>query len=243
MSVVARKLASLAQDPLGAVSFYGERAKDAASAKVAKLVRPSYTRWCKSQLERRGLLELLENRPTSAYAPYYEDLWLLYRLIRERQPRCVLEFGAGCSTVVMAQALHDNGAGRLYSVDAVEYWAQVTWDLMPKHLQAITTSSATDMVAADFNGQRAMRHANVPDVSPDFIFLDGPDFQDFGRLSAISAACDPVDLESRFAPGFCMVVDGRVENVAFLRKHLKRRYELSHHWPQEGWETTLFTLL
>ena len=198
-------------------------------------------RWSRLQLKHRGLLALLDNRPPAAYAPYCEDLWYLYRLVRKTKPQCVLEFGAGCSTVILAQALHDNGSGHLYSVDAVEYWARVTWDSMPPHLQKLTTSTASEIVATEVGGERVLRHASVPDVAPDFIFLDGPDFQDF-KLGTLSAVCDPVDLEDRFRPGFCMVVDGRVDNTAFLRRHFKRKYTVSNHWPQNPWETTIFRL-
>lgn len=215
---------------------------------LQKDIRPTALKclkaWSKWQLQWRGIARLLKNRPSSAYAPYWEDLWFLYRLVRKLKPRCVLEFGAGCSTVVLAKAIYDNrNGGHLYSVDASEYWAKTTWKLMPERLKSITTCSHSEMVAANFGGIMAMRHAQRPDVSPDFIFLDGPDFQDFKQLGAISAACDPVDLEPRFTPGFCMVVDGRTENTKFLREHLKKDYVVSHHWPQNWWETTVFRLV
>jgi hypothetical protein len=241
MNVLARKLISFSRDPVGAFDYYGARVVDQIAEQGRRLVRPGYTRWCRSQLQRRRLLALLANRPATAYAPYYEDLWLLYRLVRKLKPQCVLEFGSGCSTVVMAQAIHENGSGHLYSVDAVEYWARVTSELMPKDLRNVTTCSATEMVAAEVGGTRTLRHVVVPDVVPDLIFLDGPDFQDF-HLGTTDAVCDPVDMERHFKHRFCMVVDGRVENTNFLRSHLKRRYSITHHWPQESWETTIFRL-
>jgi hypothetical protein len=241
MNILLKKTISFSKDPVGSLDHYGARAIAELAEQGRRLVRTGYTRWCRWQLQRRGLLALLANRPTTAYAPYCEDLWLLYRLVRKLKPQCVLEFGAGCSTVAMAQAIHENGTGHLYSVDAVEYWARVTSELMPKHLQSVTTCSATEMVAVEIGGTRALRHAVVPDVVPDLIFLDGPDFQDF-HLGTTDAVSDPVDMERHFKAGFCMVVDGRVENTNFLRSHLKRRYSVTHHWPQEPWETTIFRL-
>jgi hypothetical protein len=147
--------------------------------------------------------------------------------------------------VILAQALYDNARehggppGHLYSVDAVDYWAKTTWELMPKHTQAISTCVATDLVTVEYGGTPVLRHAEIPDVAPDFIFLDGPDFQEQEH----KAVCDPVDLESRFRPGFCMVVDGRVENTNFLKAHLKRNYSVSHRWPFEPWETSVFELV
>jgi hypothetical protein len=203
----------------------------------------------KKELDRRGLLALLSNRPKSAYPPDYVDLWFLYRLVRKRKPRCVLEFGAGCSTVILAQALSDNArqssepVGHLYSVDAVPFWAETTRELMPNHLKDLSTVTASEIVAVDCNGHRVLRHAQAPDVSPEFIYLDGPDFQDFRDKTTFAAVCDPLDYEPRIKPGFCMVIDGRVENTKFLRENLKRRYAVKRRWPLERWRTAVFELL
>ena len=183
----------------------------------------------------------MANRPKAAHPPYCEDLWFLYRWVKRHKPECVLEFGAGCSTVVLAQALYENGSGHLYSIDGSEYWAQTTWELMPAHLHGVTTLTYSGVVPAEVEGEKVLRHVKVPDVSPDLIFLDGPDFDQY-KFGGIPAACDPLDLEPRFKPGFRMIVDGRMENTEFLRKHLKRRYRVFHRWPQEPWETTVFDL-
>lgn len=48
---------------------------------------------------------------------------LLYTLIRARQPEVVVETGvaAGISSAFILKALHDNGKGKLYSIDLPEY--------------------------------------------------------------------------------------------------------------------------
>jgi hypothetical protein len=146
--------------------------------------------------------------------------------------------------VILAQAIHDNhNGGHLYSVDAVPYWAETTRELMPKHLQKVSTVTASEIVGAEYNGSKVLRHAQVPDVTPDFIYLDGPDFQDFTDRASRAAACDPVDLEPRLKPGFCMIVDGRMENRRFLKENLKRRYAVSTRWPLEYWRTAVYEMI
>jgi len=51
--------------------------------------------------------------------------------------------------------------------------------------------------------------------------LDGP-----ALTPERQVAIDPLSLEDRLRPGFTMVVDGRFENVAFLRRYLRRSYSV-----------------
>ena len=200
--------------------------------------------WSKRQMDRLGLSALLANRPANALPPDVVDLWFLYRQVRKRKPRCILEFGAGCSTVIMAQALSDNGnGGHLYSVDAVPYWAQATFDALPAHLRDSCSISSSEIVVVDYNGSRVLRHAQVPDVTPDFVYLDGPDFASFADRAIREAACDPLDLERHVGPAFFMVVDGRMENRKFLQENLRRKYAISNRWPFQHWKTAVYELI
>ncbi len=73
-------------------------------------------------LDRLGYLSLFNARPADAKPPVWSDLWAIYRQVRERRPKVLLEFGSGCSTIIYAQALADNAAegapGFLHSLDA-----------------------------------------------------------------------------------------------------------------------------
>jgi hypothetical protein len=197
--------------------WYARRFARQVISAIEPQMRKALNWWSKRQLERRGLLDLLSNRPSNAYRPDHVDLWFLYRQIRKKRPPCVLEFGAECSTAKLARALYDNArkssdpVGHLHSVDTVPYWAEITRTLMPKHLQGISTMTVSALTSVEFAGVRVLRHVTVPDVAPDFIYLDGPDFQDFKE----KAVCDPIDIERRSHEGFCMVIDGRTENTKF----------------------------
>lgn len=192
--------------------------------------RRAYRKWARHQLDRRGYLDFLAARPRAACAPDFSDLWFLYKVVRNRKPRCILEFGSGCSTVIMAQAVWENqrestgkNQGVIYSVDANRYWAGVTIETMPEHLNGICQVIYSSLTEVDFFSAPAWRHANLPDVVPDFLYLDGPALTPERRV-----AVDVLEIENRLVPGFLMVIDGRKENTQFLMKHLKRRYKVTH---------------
>ena len=89
-----------------------------------------------------------------------------------------------------------------------------------------------------FNGRICHFYDKIPNVVPDFIYLDGPspkdvkgsvnglDFQLFDR-TGISA--DTLLMESTFLPGTFILVDGRTNNARFLKNNFQRNFEYFHH--------------
>ncbi|MBI2055286.1 MAG: hypothetical protein HYT42_00105 [Candidatus Sungbacteria bacterium] len=211
-------------------ALYGLRNKFLESARAASwLFRKNaikvFQYVAKRELSRRGYLNFLKDRPKDAFAPSLGDLWFLYRMVRRRKPACILEFGSGCSTVLMAQALADNAErlssvhGFIYSVDADSRWAAETEKFLPSHLKSFCEISYSPLLEGEYDGVPVFRHARIPNVRPDMLFLDGP-----ALTAERQAAADPLDIENRFPQHFCMIVDGRWANTMFLKKHLKRRY-------------------
>lgn len=207
------------------------RPRIALTGAVRELLLWLSDRWAEFQLQRLGYLGFLGARPPDALPPHFADLWFLYRIVRHLKPQCILEFGSGCSTVILARALLDNAkekrqaTGRLYSVDADQYWAEVTCRILPEDLLPLcaVVSSALDIVSV--RGIQAYRHRTVPTVNPDFVYLDGP------ALSLdIRVAVDVLDLESRFRERCLIVVDGRWENTEFLLRYLRRPYRFKYDW-------------
>ncbi len=189
-----------------------------------------FQRWARYQLRRRGYLDFLRARPPQAFRPNFGDLWFLYRVVRERKPAGILEFGSGCSTIIMAQALADNAAesgtsGSITSVDADPYWAVTAAKIMPPHLAKFCSIRHSRLREEESHGVPVFRHADLPAAAPDLLFLDGPSLTRERQVAA-----DPLDIEEGFRPGFLMIVDGRDANVLFLRKYLKRHYAFTHHW-------------
>lgn len=191
------------------------------------------TKRSERQLRKRGYLDFLAHRPSEALPPRFADLWFLYQTVRHRKPRYILEFGSGCSTVILAQALWDNQRksptkkcdGFLYSVEADPYWADVTAKSVPAHLRGLCEVRYSPLLEVEYMKTPAFQHAEIPNIAPDFVYLDGPCLTRERQV-----AVDVLNMEGRFPPGFCMVVDGRWINAMFLRQHLKRQYVFKPKW-------------
>jgi hypothetical protein len=177
------------------------------------------------------LLNFHAHQPSSAISPEFIDLWFLYRTIRHRKPRIILEFGSGCSTVMMAQALWDNQChspekgGYFYSVDADPYWAEATAKAMPTHLQKVCQVVYSPLLEVEHAGILGFRHTNVPDVAPNFLYLDGPVLTPTRKV-----ALDVLDMEDKFPQDFYMVVDDRQENTMFLKRNMRRTYRFKRRY-------------
>jgi hypothetical protein len=229
--VLKRKLITFRRDPVGSSAKKLEvlsskiEVWSARSPRVKKHINQLCRSWGKHQLSKRGYLNLFRHRPPTAIPPDFADLWFLYKAVRTRKPRCILEFGSGCSTVILAQALWDNQrtspdiGGYLYSVDGDQDWADVTTKLMPSHLVGLCEISYSPVLEIEHDGTPSFRHANVPNVIPDLLYLDGP-----ALTPERQVAVDVLDIEERFPPGFCLIIDGRWQNTMFLKEYLKRHY-------------------
>ena len=89
-----------------------------------------------SWLQRR-LLDSTQLPPLRGWACSPDVLLLLHTHIIETRPKVVVEFGSGASTLVIADALSQNGIGRLVSIDHSEhYGAQTLTELNRNGLQS-----------------------------------------------------------------------------------------------------------
>ena len=218
-TAIKRKASTFQNNPVGSVKH-----------KPAHWVLWLLNIWAAHKLRQNGGLEVLLDfagkRPRIAFGGDVIDHWFLYQAVRQRKPRVILEFGSGHSTIALAQALWENqrdspkSRGYLYSVDADSYWAEATSKAIPTHLQAYCEIFYCPLIEIEYNGTLGFRHANVPHVSPNFLFLDGPALS-LERKVAI----DVLDIEDKLPSDFYMVIDDRQANTLFLHKYLQRRYK------------------
>ena len=76
-------------------------------------------------------------------------------------------------------------------------------------------------------------YRRLPNIIPDLIYLDGPDpdsvkskiFNLNYEKTNNPVSADILLYEYRLKPGAIIVVDGRPNNVIFLKNHLKRKYK------------------
>jgi hypothetical protein len=167
-----------------------------------------------------GVTEFTAKYSARATRSNLYDLWNLYRWVRKRKPKTVLEFGSGCSTVVMAKALSDNGGGRLYSVDSDPDVARSTASCIPVGLRSLCDINYSPLQETTCEGTLGFRHEKIPDIVPEFCYLNGPP-----TTKERKVAFDLLEMEDKFPSGFFLVVDGRERNTEFLRKNFKRDYQ------------------
>lgn len=214
----------------------------------------------RSYLHDEGLDPLLGGGDDGALQPDFDDLARLHRLVRARRAFTVLEFGVGYSTLVIADALAKNrddfiratpdfdapaDAFRVFSVDTEAVWIERTQQRLPDTLRPHAVLCRSPARAGTFAGRICHFYDTVPDVEPDFVYLDGPDpravagsvngvgFAGHGRTPL---AADLLRLEPLFVPGLMILVDGRVNNARFLRRNFQRDYA-THEDPRGRFTT------
>ena len=88
-----------------------------------------------------------------------------------------------------------------------------------------------------YNGNYAVEYKKLPNVNPDFIYLDGP--SQWGVKSRVNnfttahpdmmpMSCDIAKFENFLTPGTIIVSDGRTANSIFLKNCFKRNWKFKH---------------
>ena len=199
-----------------------------------------------------------------AIEPDTDDLVRLHQLVRERRVFTVLEFGTGYSTLVIADALAKNAddfassdaevellpadAFRVFTVDVSEAWLATAMARIPCGLQAHVVATHSPLRTGTHNGQLCHFYERLPNVVPDFIYLDGPDPRDvegmvngldFSHRERTVMSGDLLLMEPTFVPGLMVLVDGRTNNARFLANNFRRSYD----WLEDpGGDFTMFEL-
>lgn len=188
------------------------------------------------------------------FPPVLDDLARLHQTIRKRKSLTVLEFGLGLSTIVMADALAKNKKDflaleqspelrnrfmfQIFSVDSDKKWIEHTKTQCPKSLSPLIHFHYSTISIGTFNDRICHYYDSLPDIIPDFIYLDGPNPKDVqGTVNGMSFKCDErtvmaADLllmEPTLLPGTFILVDGRTNNARFLANNFQRNFEMNWH--------------
>lgn len=192
-----------------------------------------------------GLQDLVENRIDGRRISLdipdhtYTDLYFLHRTLKKRKPKVALEFGCGLSTLIMADALHRySKSSKLHVVEILPDWIEKTASKLPSHLKPFVEFQQSGASVKEIGGQLCHIYDQLPDVVPNFIYLDGPNPLDVtGEMNGLSfnkgryvLAADPLLYEASFPSNMMMVVDGRRANCQFLRNHFKRKYKFTYSY-------------
>jgi hypothetical protein len=192
-----------------------------------------------------------------AIPPDYLDLARLHNLILKRKVFTVLEFGIGFSTLVIANALienkkvfdsntrilknkmRNNNFFELHCVDSSKDWIDTALAQLGNEYSHIIKMSHSLSHSGTFNGRACHYYDSLPDIIPDFIYLDGPDPKDVKSNNKIVGtwknsdrtvmSADLLMLEPLLLPGTFILIDGRTANARFLQHHFYRNWEIIHN--------------
>jgi hypothetical protein len=199
----------------------------------------------RSYLDTQGVLGLLVPGSQAEISPVFCDLAFLHKAVCKKQPKTVLEFGVGFSTVVMAHALKQRHkpssaeVSKIYSVDTSVEWIQNLKQKLPADLAPFVTISQSDAEILESQGQLCHAFQKLPNIRPDFIYLDGPDpravkgnvrgleFTMHDGRTRPPVSADILFYETTLPRRSIIVVDGRLNNVWFLKANLKRQWRSS----------------
>lgn len=216
----------------------------------------------KLQEDERGIYDAVSGEVTTAIPADIEDLVRIHHLIRSRGSFTVLEFGVGFSTTIIADALMKNKMEwealepqpkirnrfmfQCFSVDTSEEWIATADKRTPAELKPFINFKHSEVEIGTYQGQLCHYYKQLPDIIPDFIYIDGPDPQAVkGSINGMTFQCqertvmsgDLLLMEPILLPGTFVLIDGRTNNARFLQNNLKRNYEII--WDRKGDVTTI----
>ena len=221
----------------------------------------------KTLLVKEGVFDLLQEwKGIDRLAPQYDDLALLYDVVRRQQSKIIWEFGCGYSTLVLSAAIQKNkeewkGDAKNYE-KILKFWTHYVietdnrrqwWDDTIDNVDRIITTTnivphLSPVVIGDFCGRVCHYHTSLPKIMPTFAYLDGPDPQDvmgtlhgfnFQNSALVPMSADLLFVEPLMWIGTLILVDGREANCSFLGNNFQRNWDVT--WIKDG-DSTLFHL-
>ena len=161
-----------------------------------------------------------EKRPLP---PELEDLTRLHWLVLARKAINTLEFGSGFSTIFIADAksilnkyfgdiseMRSDKLFHIYTVGENKNFINITKKRLPKNLKKHVSFFYSKVSAFKYSDKIALRHENVPNISPDLIYLDGPSLHSvksefmgfsFNNISRVPMSADILLIEFFLQPG------------------------------------------
>ena len=216
----------------------------------------------KGGLNKKSLKNNFESVDINNKTPFaveLDDLIRLHFLVTSRKVTTILEFGVGKSTKVFDHALSINkfmyysyvgnnlrrsNGFECHSIDTSRKWIKTT---KKKFQTNYVQYHHAKCQVLTFNGRICTMYKKLPNICPDFIYLDAPDqYSPRGNVRGISTrhpdrlpmAGDLLAIEHFLLPGTLIVVDGRTANARFLKANFQRpwRYQYFGNFDQHFFE-------
>lgn len=173
---------------------------------------------------------ILKNQlpPLRGWATSPDVLLKLHSYIIETKPKCIVEFGSGASTIVIADALRQNGVGKLYSFDnSEEFGLKTLNNLKSESLEGWVELDVSGLVEWEGDHMNPEHQSNpslwynieslqqVIDI--DLVWVDGPP----GALSKYSRFPALPAVKSRLAKNAQVWMDDTIR---------EEEYEICQRW-------------
>ncbi len=191
-------------------------------------LRSIYFQYCKFLILKKYKLVIpLENE---FFKPDYCDLYNLYKIIINRNPKIVVEIGSGYSTMIIAKALEINKKKfniqpKLYSLEQDDHYKNLIQNYLQRNLSYDSNSfiqiMKTELKIINFKGNKVSICKNFPTENINFIYEDRTDHEYY------AIAGDAILIENKMPQDFCICVDGMKATVDFYKKNLIRNYNCS----------------
>ena len=191
---------------------------------------------------------LLQNKP---YDFDINDCVNLYNKIIETRRLCVLEFGSGWSTLIIAKALYDlkkkyfkkvskirkGDIFCLYVLETSSKFKNISMSRIPNYIkkEIKITAGVSGVIMSKYRDSVCNTYKKIPNCNPDFVYIDGPHIKDIkGHINNINfsknddftpMSGDALMLENIFIPGTIIYLDGRRNNFLFLKNNFQRKWE------------------
>jgi len=189
-----------------------------------------------------------ENNNKSVYPPDLNDLIRLHYIVTSRRATTILEFGVGYSTIFLADALKYNFQNyrsyvlknlrrsqpfKLFSIDSNKKYLEIFKKTIPKSLLQFVNLNYSTASITTFKDQICSKLDKIPNITPDFIYVDGPSFLDVkGNIDGIhfkdkdrtALNCNLLKIENLLLPGTLVLWDGQTNNARFNSSNFKRKW-------------------
>jgi len=202
--------------------------------------------------EEESITEKVDPNNNLAYYPEINDLIRLHFLIRKFKCIKVMEFGVGYSTRIFANALKENklefinkikslrtdGDFKVFSTDSSKKWISKTKKLIPFDELSYTQLGFSKLKTVLINNKITTQYNKLPNIRPDFIYIDGPsqwdgikgsvNGMDSKNIERMPISSDVILFEYYLTPGTIIYIDGRSNNARFLKNNLQRNWLYKH---------------
>lgn len=184
--------------------------------------------WLKSRM-----LPGLQLPPLRTWAASPDVLLALHEYIVEAKPRLVLELGSGASSIVIADALKQNGEGTLVTLEHSEYYGDITKGNLDRfglgsfvdiRISALVEWSGEQLESESEGPNYWYSSTSVSDLSEiDLLFVDGPPGTTcpFARYPAMPALIDRLSADAQV-----WVDDSLREEEQSICKNWAKKYKL-----------------